>query len=85
MLNTLWMVLTYLSGTGNAVILIDAYVAKAIITRVGRNIPYPLPKDADHIEYLIPGGAKLGRQNKGGYYIKTYSDQDIKNLIKSIF
>jgi len=88
MLNTLWMVLTYLAGTStsnNTVILIDAYVAKSLIACIGRNIPYPLLKNAEHIEYLIPGGAKLGRQNKGGYYIKTYSDQDIKNLIKSIF
>ena len=90
-MDTLWVFLNYLVDTqhdsGNSVFLIDAYIARQLTHMVNKatnsDIPYPITH-GPHIEYLIPGGAKLGR-NDGSYYIKTYSTVDLKNLIKTIY
>ncbi len=91
-MDTLWIFLKYIVDTqhnsGDSVFLIDAYITRKLIHMINKainaNIPYPISGLNDHIEYLIPGGAKLGRHT-GSYYIKTYSTNDIKNLIKTIF
>ncbi len=90
-LDTLHIFLNYLIDTqhnsGDSVFLIDAYIARKLTHMVNKatnaDIPYPITH-GPHIEYLIPGGAKLGRSG-GSYYIKTYSTEDIKNLIKTIY
>lgn len=91
-IDTLYVFLQYLTDRlvsyNGGLFLIDAYIAKALINKVNKtvhaDIPYPLPKDADHIEYLIPGGLKLGRKS-GDYYLKSYSVHDVDNLIKALF
>ena len=87
-IDTLWVFLNFLIDRGsNSVNLIDSYIARRLIHMVNKKvgseiIPYPFT--APNIEYLLPGGGKLGRK-VGGYYIKTYSDMDIKHLIERIY
>jgi hypothetical protein len=90
-LDTLYVFLQYiisnLQNNNGGVFLIEAHIAKLLIrkinNKVNANIPYPIPRDTGHIEYLIPGGAKLGRS--GDYYIKAYTTHDIPDLVKSIY
>jgi len=90
-LDTLYIFLKYiisnLQNSNGGVFLIEAHIAKPLIRRINKkvnaNIPYPIPRNTGHIEYLIPGGAKLGRN--GEYYIKAYTIHDIPDLVKVIY
>ncbi len=95
MLSTLFMVLTYLSNTNHAngsVMLIEAYIARALIYRVNKDfdygLQYPIAKPDGYLttpnEYLLPSGLKIGRGNSG-YYLKSYNKYDIKHLMDAMY
>jgi len=91
-IDTLYVFLQYIINNlvrdNGGLFLIDSYIAKALIGKINKkinaDIPYPLPKNANHIEYLIPAGLKLGR-GYGGYYLKSYSQYDVDNLVKALY
>lgn len=87
-INTIYMVLMFLAARTKCdfqggIILIDAFVARGIIEKAnkrrGQGIPYPLKNE----EWLLPGGAKIGKYDR--YYLKYYTEKDLTSLVKSLF
>lgn len=91
-IDTLWIVLMYLKDSSNdngGMFTIDSHVARQLINSVNRKsgfmyeLPYPISRDGHH-EFLLPGGAKVGRYC-GEYYVKSYSKFDISRLMTYLY
>jgi len=93
MLNTLFVVLTYLQANtkpNGGVYYIEAHLMGKLASMLNfmdylYDVPYPMRSpDSMSNERLIAGGLKVGRNLKG-YYIKNYSDSDIQYLIDTLW